>query len=295
MCVLILAIPALASDLGNQAPPKPPSVVAPNVPDRARQGGDTVATALSHLRAALFRYRDHDGIRRRLRRVLPHRRHPDRTSSTRTRPTADEADHRRSLRFELRHEDRRSTTMRCTSSPATTTSTSTAPCGIYTSKIEGARISRRTARTTSSSTAMARPTATTSWRSPYFEPCVVEPALPGASPEGEPPLHDDYIDSSGTAAATSADLGRPFQADHRQRRMASASLCGVSGWYTSGWHEELRDTDWFMLDMGTDREPSRSPIDAEESTFILELSPQDCETVGIAQQRPWRNAGSRRP
>ena len=58
-------------------------------------------------------------------------------------------------------------------------------------------------------------------------------------------------------------------------------VCGVSGWYPFD-GESFRDTDWYIMNMG----PAGAieiEMDAELPTYFFELSPQDCDAVGVLQ------------
>ncbi len=114
----------------------------------------------------------------------------------------------------------------------------------------------------------------------YVE-CVI-PCPVGGVPEGEPPLVTNYVDSWNAGCDT--DPGHPFQAvtgDADGQR----TLCGVAGWYLvpdPPYNWSHRDTDWFMLAMGVTGAID-VVADAESSTYIRELLPQDCEAVAVVQ------------
>ena len=96
----------------------------------------------------------------------------------------------------------------------------------------------------------------------------------GAAYEGEPPLTIDYVDNYNGGCSTEG--GAPFQS------ITSDWFCGVSGFYESG-GLAYRDTDWFSLVI-----PGSGELeiigDAEVASWMYELGPQDCNTVGIVQQ-----------
>jgi hypothetical protein len=106
-----------------------------------------------------------------------------------------------------------------------------------------------------------------------FEPCVIEcPA--GAELEGEPPLVDDYQDAH-NGGCNSPEFGNPFGV------ITSDTFCGVSGWYVNA-GTATRDTDWFEITV-----PDAGFVeiigDAEFETYMFELAPQDCNSVGVVQ------------
>jgi hypothetical protein len=101
----------------------------------------------------------------------------------------------------------------------------------------------------------------------------------GGQPEGEPPLFDDYVDNHDGGCNTSPDF--PF-ATVAGDEVGEAILCGVSGWYhVQG--ANVRDTDWYILSAGAG---GTIPItcETEYNTYLFELGPQDCASVGVVQQ-----------
>jgi len=103
-----------------------------------------------------------------------------------------------------------------------------------------------------------------------FDPCVLDcPA--GAELEGEPPLVDDYVDSYNAGCGSTGGWSTITQ----------AVFCGVSGWYTAQ-GAQSRDTDWFELTVPADGHIEITG-DAEFATYMFELGPQDCGTVGVIQ------------
>ncbi len=100
----------------------------------------------------------------------------------------------------------------------------------------------------------------------------------GGHPEGEPPLVDGYVDNHNGGCNTP---GHPFQ-NLSGDANGNLTLCGVAGWYLSQ-GSNFRDTDWYILTTG----PAGNlgiAADAEYSTYIFELGPQDCDAVGVLQQ-----------
>jgi len=106
-----------------------------------------------------------------------------------------------------------------------------------------------------------------------FVPCILEcPA--GAAIEGEPTIVDGYVDNYNGGCNTAPAY--PFQA------IASAIFCGKTGYYLSAEGGSSRDTDWFTMIM-----PAGGVLeitgDAEEASYMFELGPQDCGSVGVLQ------------
>ncbi len=105
-------------------------------------------------------------------------------------------------------------------------------------------------------------------------PCVIECPV-GAVLEGEPPLTVNYDDLFNGGCNTH-QANPPFQT------ITAPLFCGVSGFYSV--HGDLfsRDTDWFLIDI-----PQSGVLeitgDAEESCFLFELGPQDCDDVAVVQ------------
>jgi hypothetical protein len=106
-----------------------------------------------------------------------------------------------------------------------------------------------------------------------FEPCVLTcPA--GAELEGEPALVDDYDDMI-NGGCNSPEFGNPFG------QITTNTFCGVSGWYLYQGGDR-RDTDWYEVTV-----PAAGFVefigDAEQPTYMFELGPQDCGSVGVIQ------------
>ncbi len=273
--VLGLAGVAAAYDLGSQAPVKSPASYPENVPNPQRQGGDTIATAFvmpyllfSDTGTTVGYNNDYDA-------VCPY-----------TGSTAPDVVYQLTLTSEhwvaidlcgssfdtkLYVFDADLNLVACNDDYYTD-----AYCGLYVSHLEGVLIQPG---------------------SPYyivvdgyggaagdyvfnvFEYVPCELACPaGGFPEGEPPIVDGYIDeyNSGCGGAT-----LPFQS-LTGGTDGALTLCGVTGWYgVQG--SEYRDTDWFILTAGADGS-IEVVADAEYATYLFELTPQDCATVGVAQQ-----------
>lgn len=105
-----------------------------------------------------------------------------------------------------------------------------------------------------------------------YDPCELS-YIVGAQDEMEPPLQDGYVDDHNGGCNTPETT--PFGSIH------SSIFIGRSGWYhtLSGSH---RDTDWFEITV-----PNSGFIeitgDAEYATYLFELGPQDCGSVGVIQ------------
>jgi hypothetical protein len=109
-------------------------------------------------------------------------------------------------------------------------------------------------------------------------PCVVEcPA--GGGTEGEPLLHDNYVDNYNGGCNSPPDY--PFQDLWGVWGGGGFTLCGVSGWYYSQGFLN-RDTDWYLLPRPWSG-PIDVTVDAEYATSIFELGPQDCANVAVIQ------------
>jgi hypothetical protein len=272
--ILSLAVCARAGDLANQAPPKPPSVAPPNVPDPTRQGGDTIATAFPIAALPYFDTGTTTGYTDDYDEMCPYGGWgPDVVYSYR--PAVDEA-----ITVDLCGSDYDSKLeiyddalhfVACNDDFYFE-----GPCGVYTSKIMRANL-------TANRTYYIVVDGYASAHGDYvlavtiFEPCIVDcPA--GGIPEGEPPLHDEYVDlwNGGCFAP-----GAPMQAVVGDGQ-GDAVLCGVSGWYVVGW-TATRDADWFTLVMGSTG-MIEVTADAEYGTYLFELLPQDCAEVDVVQR-----------
>jgi hypothetical protein len=107
-------------------------------------------------------------------------------------------------------------------------------------------------------------------------PCVVDCPV-GGHPEGEPPLVPDYVDhhNGGCNAPGSSFQALAGGPD------GALTFCGRSGWY-SYQGEDRRDTDWFELTMGYGSEIEVLVL-AESHMYVFELGPQDCDAVAVVQ------------
>ncbi len=108
-------------------------------------------------------------------------------------------------------------------------------------------------------------------------PCeLICPA--GAFIEGEPPLAHDYIDEFNGGCCGSENNELQILAG---RANGSQVLCGRSGFFTVG-GAQTRDTDWFVVTIGVSGVITVRG-DAEEPTYLFELGPLDCNSVGVLQ------------
>ena len=111
-------------------------------------------------------------------------------------------------------------------------------------------------------------------------PCELD-IPPSAVDEGEPPLHDDGVvdcHNGGCQFTDVCDDPWQFLAGDTNGDLV---FHGQSGFYSSG-GSSMRDTDWFEAVIG----PTGAieiEADAEEPTYLFELGPLDCNTVGVVQ------------
>jgi hypothetical protein len=274
--MLSLATPARCGDLGNRAPLKAPSIVAPNVPDPSRQGGDTFATAFVIPSLPYFDTGTTTGYTNDYDAVCPFDGNaPDVVYSYR--PLVDEA-----ISVDL-----------CGSSYDTKTYIyddtfdivacnddyyDDELCGEYRSKIEHADLA-------ANRTYYIVVDGYGSAHGDYILAVAIhelcELACPaGGVAEGEPTLHDDYVDTwnGGCQSDPFQPVFQPIIGDSD----GEAVLCGVSGWYTFFPQDYRRDTDWFTLVMGPTG-TIEATIDGEIRSQIFELRPQECDAVDVFQ------------
>jgi hypothetical protein len=118
--------------------------------------------------------------------------------------------------------------------------------------------------------------------------CLLTCPTASNPPEGEPNLIDNYVDDWNGGCNTS-QVDPPFQNIYGAIDPGSdipsgtAVFCGEGGWYVYD-GSDYRDTDWFILHKAAADVPIVVTADAEYATYIFELSPQDCQTVAVAQQ-----------
>jgi len=94
----------------------------------------------------------------------------------------------------------------------------------------------------------------------------------GAMLEGEPALDYDYVDSHNGGCNSTPPV---FQTvDH-------PVLCGVSGWFPAGGSNN-RDTDWFIYTMPADGVLQLGCV-ANYAMYFFELGPHDCDGVAVLQ------------
>jgi hypothetical protein len=113
----------------------------------------------------------------------------------------------------------------------------------------------------------------TGWVTAFSDPHVDCPA--GAELENEPPLVDGYVDSW-NGGCNSPEFGNPFQP------ITGSAFCGKAGFYLDPEGVSSRDTDWFTVAV-----PAGGVLevvgDAEGGSYMFELGPQDCGSVGVLQ------------
>ncbi len=96
--------------------------------------------------------------------------------------------------------------------------------------------------------------------------------------EGEPALHDGYVDTFNTGCNDESGVF-PFQ-DLVGDENGELVFCGKAGWHLNDAGSQFRDTDWFTAVIGG-YGMIEWTLDAEEETNGFLLSPQDCATVGL--------------
>jgi len=115
-----------------------------------------------------------------------------------------------------------------------------------------------------------------------FVPCVLDiPA--GAVLEGEPEPEEGYQDCynngcSGECSTQFPDDMQPLLGDDQGHLV----FHGRSGWYISPDGGQYRETDWFVATFG----PTGTievTVDAVYGTYLFELGPQDCSYVAVIQ------------
>lgn len=112
-----------------------------------------------------------------------------------------------------------------------------------------------------------------------FTPCELDPPAE-ALPEGEPPLVYGYVDAY-NGGCNSPEFGNPFQ-DLVGDAQGTLTLAGRSGWYQPNIWQFNRDTDWFTAIVG-DEGVLEVTLLAEQESYLYELGPLDCESVGVFQ------------
>ncbi len=95
--------------------------------------------------------------------------------------------------------------------------------------------------------------------------------------EGEPPLHDGYVDTWNSGCNDESGVF-PFTHLGHDCGSTSERFWGHSGWYDHG----TRDTDWYTCIIGVTGMVHWF-MDAEEETFGFLLEPQDCDGVSVVQ------------
>jgi hypothetical protein len=273
--VLGLVGVAAANDLGNQAPVKTPQSYPENIPNPIRQGGDTIASATvipalpyNDSGTTVGRVDDYDEI-------CPY--------SGATAPdvvykyvaTASQAVDidlcGTSYDSKLYVYDAGLNLIACNDDFYFD-----ATCGVYASKLENVPFVNGTTYYIIVDGYGAASGAYVMDIAP-FVPCVI-PCPAGGYPEGEPPLVNEYVDNYNGGCNTPSFPFQYLTADNA----GNLVLCGVSGWYLNA-GSNLRDTDWYILSGGLTGAVEIT-ADAEYATYIFELGPQDCSSIGVIQQ-----------
>lgn len=117
--------------------------------------------------------------------------------------------------------------------------------------------------------------------------CYLE-CHPDAVDEGEPTLHDGYVDAF-NGGCNSPDYGAPFQeinwtndVDGVPPYDGSAWFCGTSGWYVSPDGMDSRDTDWFRV-FALQTGGMEFTVESEYECYMYKLAPTDCDEVAVEQ------------
>jgi len=109
-----------------------------------------------------------------------------------------------------------------------------------------------------------------------YEPCVLECA---GVPEGEPTLHDGYVDDYNGGCNSYIPIFQSLEGDGSGELV----FCGKSGWFYGPGGDQHRDTDWFIATIG----PTglvQWTLDAEQHSYGFLLAPHDCDSVAITDQ-----------
>lgn len=275
--LLFLATTSMAQDLGSRAPAKNPGACAVNVPDPARQGGDTVATAT----------------------IIPGLPYHDTGATTGFQddylPTCIEFGGAPDVVYRLTTDGM----------PPEADGVTISLCGstydtaliVYDANLVevdcnddycGLR-SQVERRVTPGQTYYIVVDGYGQGHGAYVldvdwqRPCVLD--RPDYScDENEPPLHDGYDDAYNSGCDWQGGRFVHIHGGYGNQHIPPDAqiLNGISGWYVSG-GTNCRDTDWYTLTVG----PSSAIeifADAEYPTYIFELS-GNCESgVQVAQQ-----------
>ena len=116
-----------------------------------------------------------------------------------------------------------------------------------------------------------------------FEPCFVTcPA--DAVDEGEPPLHDGYIDNYNRGCGSpSGDFFQEINwinVDPSSPLDGHAWMCGKSGWFLTSDGSATRDTDWFRV-YALQTGVMEFTVESEHAMYMFKLAPLDCAEVGV--------------
>jgi hypothetical protein len=147
------------------------------------------------------------------------------------------------------------------------------PCGSYVSEIEGAPLTGGT----------TYYIVVDGWGGEFgnyminvtdFEECFLT-CHPDAVPEGEPTIHDGYVDLYNTGCNVDPPIVQTI--DWANTPSGEAWMCGVSGCFISPEGYFYRDTDWFsVIALGTEM---TFTVQAEYSTQVAKLAAPECPYV----------------
>lgn len=113
-----------------------------------------------------------------------------------------------------------------------------------------------------------------------FIPCVLE-CPDGGTPEGEPPLVDNYADEY-NGGCNSVEFGAPIQALEGTGDNTLV-FCGKAGFYPNQ-GSQYRDTDWFSAVLAEDGPGFiEITLDAEKQSVLYELFIPSCDAVSVGQ------------
>lgn len=273
--VMALASAATATNLGNRAPVKPTVSFPPNVPDPARQGGDTIYDAFVIPSLPFEDSGTTEGYTNDYDEVCPfdapntpdvcYRFTPSYTTMVNIDLCYSSYD------TKVYVWDENLNLVACNDDYYFAP-----PCYIYSSRLEGVVLA-------GGQTYYIIVDGYWGAWGPYV--ITVDECVPfdldcpdGGIPEGEPDLYNGYVDTWNGGCNTPPEY--PFE-QIDGNASGDAILCGVAGWYTYAGHD-YRDTDWYLLTMGSSGAIDVT-IQAESSTYAFELGPQDCGNVAVLQ------------
>lgn len=110
---------------------------------------------------------------------------------------------------------------------------------------------------------------------------------PAGVAEFEPDLVPNYVDLHNGGCNTS-HTDPPLQTisgalPGSDIPVGAAEFCGENGWYLDE-GVVLRDTDWFIVQKGSDAVDITVTADAEYESYVFELAPHDCHNTAVVGQ-----------